>query len=161
MNKTNLYIFSVFISLIFSSCNDDEVNEPNDEEYIEYSIDNGDSILITVDINAVFDGLNFNLHTPDADCFRVIGYLPNPYELGIYDTYYITGEAPVNTGFVITASSSECTPAFTNYAQDVVYTLNNWGEPGEYIDITFDGTILDIDFNNYNISGVIHVIRDE
>lgn len=52
-------------------------------------------------------------------------------------------------------------PGISNYAQNIVYTLSNWGEPGEFIDSIFDGTIKDIDFNNYNISGVIHVIRDE
>ncbi|MEO1030224.1 MAG: hypothetical protein AAFX55_02410 [Bacteroidota bacterium] len=128
-------------------------------EFIEYSIDSGDSILITEDISVVFNGPNFNLQT--TDCFSVIGYLPNPYDLGIYDTYYITGELPINTGFVIISNSGECSPALTNASQDVVYTLNSWGEPGGYIDINFNGTIRDLDFNFYNISGVIHVIRDE
>jgi hypothetical protein len=131
-------------------------------EFIEYTIDDGDNILITEDISVVFNGANLSIQTPDG-CFNIIGYLPNPYVLGIYDTYTITGELPVNTGFVIVGGGDNgCMPRITNAGQDVVFTLNNWGEVGEYIHVNFNGTVRDLpDLNPYTITGVIHVIRDE
>ena len=129
-------------------------------EFIEYSIDNGEVNFITEDISVVVQGDFLNIQTPD-NCFNVIGYIPEPNISGIYDTYIITGELPVNTGFVI-VMSDECSPGgITNAGQDVVFTLNSWGEVGEYIHVNFNGTARDLDFNFYEISGIIHVIRDE
>ena len=155
-NQFKATLLLIFLSVLIS-CETEDDNQENDQEFIEYTIDNEDSVLITENISASYDPNELYIQDQD-NCFILYGYLPNPYNLGIYETYIFTGEAPINTGFVILSS---CQPGITNGGQDIVFSLNNWGEAGEYIDVNFSGTFLDLDFNQHTITGMTHVLRDQ
>ncbi|MBC3847445.1 hypothetical protein H8K90_13700 [Winogradskyella echinorum] len=148
-------IFLVVLSLLISCETEDDIQD-NEPEYIEYTIDDEDSVLITENISATYNPNELYIRDQD-NCFTLYGFLPDPYNLGEYDTYIVTGEAPINTGFFITRP---CLMGITNL-QDIVFTLNNWGEPGEYIDVNFSGTFLNGDLNQHSITGALHVLRDE
>jgi hypothetical protein len=132
------------------------------EEFIEYSIDNGDQTsLIISDINAYFLEVGPNLDIPTLtingynestnDGIYMYGQLnPDPY-VGTYD--YLDFNDVDDTGFDI----SEFLGQMEN--NTIVYNLENLGGVGEYIDISFSGT-YDNNSGTHTIVGTVHVFRD-
>ena len=42
----------------------------------------------------------------------------------------------------------------------IIFNLNNFGEVGTYVDITFSGAYENIDGESQTITGAVHVLRD-
>ncbi|MEF3079904.1 carboxypeptidase-like regulatory domain-containing protein [Winogradskyella poriferorum] len=133
-------------------------------EFIEYTIDDGESTFIFENISANFytDSPNYPDPTLDifassndqGNCYYMYGALNDPDYLGTYDNY-IFDPGTNDTGFFI----GEC----INVAQEsnnIIYNLTALGEVGEYIDINFSGSYEDWNGNAHNINGVVHVLRD-
>ncbi len=132
------------------------------EEFIEYSIDNGNvTLFILSDINANFLEMGPNLDIPTLTIngydqttntgIYMYGQLyPDPY-VGTYD--YLDFSDPADTGFDIT----EFLGQMEN--NTIVYNLENLGDVGEYIDISFSGT-YDNNSGTHTIVGTVHVLRD-
>ena len=133
-------------------------------EFIEYTIDDGDSELIFENIYASFyaDG-GQNTNGPSIDisasnndqgsCFYLFSALNEGDYLGSYDT--LDWNEPNDTGFFI----GECIN-MSNIDNNVIYNLTSLGEVDEYIDINFSGSYLDYNDQPHTITGVIHVLRD-
>ena len=132
------------------------------EEFIEYSIDNGNQTLfIMSDITTILFEMGPDVNIPvliissynetTNTGIYMLGQLnPDPY-VGTYD--YLDFNDPADTGFDITE--------FLGQMQNntIVYNLENLGDVGEYIDITFSGT-YDDNSGTHTIVGTVHVLRD-
>lgn len=131
-------------------------------EFIQYSIDNGDSVIVFENIYANFypDSPNYNGPAvniggsgSDGNCFYLEGRLSEePYE-GTYA--FFDWNDNTDTGFNI----AECIN-MSNINNNVTYNLTTIGQIGEYIDVNFSGSYEDYDGNPRTISGVVHVLRD-
>lgn len=134
-------------------------------EFIEYTIDDGESVFIFENISANFDPSGGNYPGPYIDifasnnnqdnCFYMLGVLNDPDYLGTYDTFIFDGTVSGNIGFFI----GEC----LNVGPDnnnIIYNLTSLGDIGEYIDINFSGSYEDYQGIPHTINGVVHVLRD-
>lgn len=133
-------------------------------EFIQYTIDNEDSVFIFENLSANFysDGQNqsdgptidiFGNGNNDTNtCFYMLGALNDPDYLGTYDTYDFTEG---DKGFFI----GECVDV-PNTNNTINYNLSALGEVGEYIDVNFTGSYEDSNGNPRTITGVVHVLRD-
>ncbi|WP_426429343.1 hypothetical protein ACPX19_07245 [Winogradskyella sp. HB-48] len=134
-------------------------------EFIEYTIDDGESVFIFENISANFDPSGGNYPGPYIDifasnnnqdnCFYMLGVLNDPDYLGTYDTFIFDGTVSGNIGFFI----GEC----LNVGPDnnnIIYNLTSLGDIGEYIDINFSGSYEDYQGIPHTITGVVHVLRD-
>jgi hypothetical protein len=153
------YTFTTPITNIgtISACN--SINE-----FIEYTIDDGESVLIFENIYASFypeGGPNTNGPSIDISassngqntCFYLFSVLNEDDYLGTYDTLDWT--EPNDTGFFI----GECIN-MSNTDNNVIYNLTSAGDVDEYIDINFNGSYLDYNGQPHTITGVVHVLRD-
>ncbi|WP_439151590.1 carboxypeptidase-like regulatory domain-containing protein [Winogradskyella sp.] len=133
-------------------------------EFIEYAIDDGDSVLIFENIYASFyaeggqntNGPSIDISASSNDqgtCFYLFSALNEGDYLGTYDSLDWT--EPNDTGFFI----GECIN-MSNEDNNIIYNLTSLGEVDEYIDINFSGTYLDYNNEPHSITGVIHVLRD-
>lgn len=133
-------------------------------EFIQYTVDDTDELLITANIQANFmpTGGNFdnNLNISgqrdsgtNNGCFYLFGVLDDAPHTGTYD--YINFEAGSDTGINI----SECIGISENN-NNITYNVTALGDVGEYIDINFSGSYEDFNGNPHTIAGVIHVLRD-
>ncbi|WP_339624910.1 hypothetical protein [uncultured Winogradskyella sp.] len=133
-------------------------------EFIQYTIDDGDTVFSIDDISANFylDGQNSNGPTLDifgsgnatgTTCFYMYGALNDPEYLGTYDSYSFNN--PNDTGFFI----GECL-SVSDTNNNIVYNLSALGDVGDYIDINFSGTYEDFNGLAHTITGVVHVLRD-
>ncbi|MBV7269496.1 hypothetical protein [Winogradskyella luteola] len=133
-------------------------------EFIQYTIDDGDSVLLFENFSAAF---NENLNSSSApsidivgrgnnqvDCFYLNGRLDNSNYLGTYD--HINYDILNDTGFFI----GECI-SISDENNSIIYNLSAIGEIGEYIDINFSGSYEDNNGNPHTINGVVHVLRDQ
>ncbi len=163
----------LILSLCLLSCNDEELEEQNNQEFIEYNIDEEESILILTDINASFNpnGVNpwTNSSLPILDiftfqndyniCFRIQGFLND----SDYFDSYVYNDFENDTGFMLDDFDwVECDDIFdisTNI--NITFNLSAIGEVGEFIDINFNGSYEDFDGNTRTINGIVHVLRDE
>ena len=133
-------------------------------EFIEYTIDNEDSVLIFENINANFSPDGPNANGPSIDifgssndqqnCFYMFGVLNDPDYLGTYSNYSFTGGTS-DVGFFI----GECL-SVADENNNIIYNLTSLGEVGEYIDINFSGSYEDWDGIPRTITGTVHVLRD-
>ncbi|WP_299366376.1 hypothetical protein [Winogradskyella sp.] len=133
-------------------------------EFIEYTINDEESVLIFENIGANFyiDGQG-QTEAPSLDifgndinqdnCFYLYAVLNDPDYLGTYDS--LDWSVMNDTGFFI----GECLN-ISSENNAITYNLNALGEMGEYIDINFSGTYEDFQGNTHTITGVVHVIRD-
>ncbi len=133
-------------------------------EFIQYTVDDTDELLITANIQASFmpTGGNFdnNLNISgqrdsgtNNGCFYLFGVLDDAPHTGTYD--HINFEAVSDTGINI----SECIGISENN-NNITYNVTALGDVGEYIDINFSGSYEDFNGNPHTIAGVIHVLRD-
>lgn len=133
-------------------------------EFIQYTVDDTDELLITANIQASFmpTGGNFdnNLNISgqrdsgtNNGCFYLFGVLDDAPHTGTYD--HINFEAGSDTGINI----SECIGISENN-NNITYNVTALGDVGEYIDINFSGSYEDFNGNPHTIAGVIHVLRD-
>lgn len=163
----------LMLSLCLVSCNNDELEQQNNQEFIEYNIDEEESVIILTDINASFNpnGINswtnsslpvLDIYTFQNDyntCFRIQGFLNNSDYLDSYIYYQFEGD----TGFMLDDFDwVECSAMFnisTNI--NITFNVSAIGEIGEFIDINFNGSYEDYDGNMHTINGIVHVLRDE
>lgn len=133
-------------------------------EFIQYTIDDGDSVFVIDNISANFylAGQGQTTDNPslyifgdsnDGNCFYIQGVLNETNLLGTYDNHDFNELD--DTGFFI----GECI-SVSDTNNNIVYNLNALGNVGEYIDINFSGDYEDYDGNPHTINGVIHVLRD-
>ncbi|NRB84966.1 MAG: hypothetical protein HRU49_14535 [Winogradskyella sp.] len=134
-------------------------------EFIQYTIDGGDSVIIFENISANFYQSNPNSSTPTIDifasnndqenCFYMYGALNDPDYLGTYDNYTFQGGTTDDTGFFI----GECL-SVSDENNNITYNLSTLENVGEYIDINFSGDYQDYNGDPHTITGVVHVLRD-
>ena len=133
-------------------------------EFIEYTIDGEESVLIFENIGAYFytegqgqtagPSLDIFANTPNQEsCFYLYGILNDPEYLGTYDS--LNWDVTNDTGFFL----GECL-SVANTNNNIVYNLTALGDTGEYIDINFSGSYEDYQGNPHTITGVVHVLRD-
>ncbi|WP_299124992.1 hypothetical protein [uncultured Winogradskyella sp.] len=135
-------------------------------EFIQYTIDDGETIFIIDGIQTGFsevsDAVNgprlnisgFGNSTGNNTCFYLMGVLDDTNYEGTYDTF--DWNDPNDTGFNI----QECIN-MSNTNNNIVYNLTSFGGVGEYIDINFSGDYEDYDGNPHTINGIVHVFRDQ
>ncbi|WP_353779608.1 hypothetical protein [Winogradskyella sp. 3972H.M.0a.05] len=134
-------------------------------EFIQFTLDNDDNVLILDNIYATFTENSPNINGPsiqiqgfsDIDnnlCFYLDSRLNESPYLGTYDHY--DWNDPNDTGFNLI----ECF-FMSNENNNVIYNLNTLGEVGEYIDINFSGDYEDFLGNPHTITGIIHALRDQ
>lgn len=136
-------------------------------EFIQYTIDNEDTVFIIDNIEGTFytDSPNYNgpvvnISGFGADqgndtCFYMLGKLDETTYEGTYDYYDWNNIDDNDTGFNL----QECFD-MTNVNNNITYNLTSLGAVGEYIDINFSGTYEDFNGNAHTINGVVHVLRD-
>jgi hypothetical protein len=133
-------------------------------EFIQYTIDDNDTVFIFDYLSANFYTTSPNTNGPSIDifgsgndqmdCIYINGILNDPDYLGTYDSLDFND---INdTGFFI----GECINV-SNTNNNITYNLTTLGAVGEYIDINFSGDYEDDNGNPHTISGVIHVYRDQ
>ena len=134
------------------------------EEFIQYSIDDGETLYFLENINVTFepDGNppTLSIYGSSNDntqnnCFYFYGLLETTYPN--YEGLYNNIEWNSSTsGFTL----SECQD-ISNTNNLIEYNLSSFGNAsGEYIDINFGGDYEDYQGVAHTITGVIHVKRD-
>ena len=134
------------------------------EEFIQYSIDDGETLYFLENINVTFepDGNPPTLtiygssnDNTQNNCFYFYGLLETTYPN--YEGLYNNIEWNSSTsGFTL----SECQD-ISNTNNLIEYNLSSFGNAsGEYIDINFGGDYEDYQGVAHTITGVIHVKRD-
>ncbi len=135
-----------------SACN-------NVEEFIQYSIDDGQIEYIVSNINVSVQSDFIDIQYFDNDqswdtCFWIRGNLDSNYPNfeGMYSFNY------QNTGLFFTEG---CPVYPSEVNNEITFNLSSFGNSvGEYIDINFGGDYEDYQGVSHTISGVIHVKRD-
>ncbi|MDA9875337.1 carboxypeptidase-like regulatory domain-containing protein [Flavobacteriaceae bacterium] len=135
-----------------SACN-------NVEEFIQYSIDDGQIEYIVSNINVSVQSDFIDIQYFDNDqswdtCFWIRGNLDSNYPNfeGMYSFNY------QDTGLFFTES---CPVYPSEVNNEITFNLSSFGNSvGEYIDINFGGNYEDNQGVSHTISGVIHVKRD-
>ena len=133
-------------------------------EFIQYTIDDGDSVYLVDNISANFYNESPNTTGPTLDifasgndqttCFYLFSRLDETNYEGTYD--YLDWNNPNDTGFNI----EECI-GISNTNNNIIYNLTSLGVVGEYIDINFSGSYEDFNNQTHTITGIIHVLRDQ
>ncbi|MFD2725227.1 carboxypeptidase-like regulatory domain-containing protein [Hyunsoonleella rubra] len=133
-------------------------------EFIQYTVDDTDELLVTTNIQASFmatggnsdNSLNISGQTESGTskgCFYLFGTLNDAPHTGTYDT--LDFQDMNDTGIFI----GECISISENN-NNIMYNVTALGNVGEYIDINFSGSYEDRQGNPHTITGVIHVLRD-
>lgn len=130
-------------------------------EFIQYTIDDEETVLIAEDIYAARyvnnSGQNLVINngwSSDENCFILKGRLNDPEYAG---TYNHVPQSSQEKGFYYYSLCDN----IPNTENNSVYNLTSIGTLGEYIDLNFSGTFLGTDGNTHTISGIIHVLRDQ
>jgi hypothetical protein len=134
------------------------------EEFIQYSIDDGETLYFLENINVSFEP-DGNLPTltiygssndnTQNNCFYFYGLLETTYPNyeGVYNNIDWNSST---SGFTL----NECQD-ISNTNNLIEYNLSSFGNgSGEYIDINFGGNYEDYQGVAHTITGVIHVKRD-
>ncbi|TBN14565.1 hypothetical protein [Hyunsoonleella pacifica] len=134
-------------------------------EFIQYTIDNTDELLITTNIQASFMASGGNVNNSLSisgqressgntnGCFYLFGVLNDAPHTGTYDNLNFDSEN--DTGINI----SECL-GISGDNNTIIYNVTALGAVDEYIDINFSGSYEDFNGNPHTITGIIHVLRD-
>ena len=135
------------------------------EEFIQYSIDNGETnFFVSSNIESSFQLSNPNYDSPmlyvysstnDFECFYIMGLLNDSPYVGEYGYYNYNSQDQLGFNF------SECLNVGEQTENNIQFQLNSLGEVGQYIDIEFSGDYLDWSGNPHTIVGTVHVLRDE
>ncbi len=134
-------------------------------EFIEYTIDDGESVLFFDNIGANYYGvgqgqvdgpsLDIFANSPnDNNCFYLWAVLNSPDSLGTYDS--LEWNVQNDTGMFI----GECL-SMSDTNNTITYNLTALGNVGQYIDINFNGSYEDFNGDQHTINGIIHVLRDQ
>ena len=126
------------------------------EEFVTYQVDNGNTVTQYFDINAGMNSVNslqagYNNQTNDY--WFSIGVIDqtNP----IVAVTYLSPIASLSFGDNLYST------VVGGLGQNIELNISTIGEVGEYIDMNFTGTFVDLTTAvEHNISGTIHVIRD-
>jgi len=134
------------------------------DEFIQYAIDDEDTVYLFDQISANFYTDSPNAFGPTIDifassndqqnCFYMQGILNDPDYEGTYD--YLDFNDANDTGFFI----GECL-SVSDTNNTIIYNLTSLGGVSEYIDINFNGSYEDNNNVPHTITGVVHVLRDE
>jgi hypothetical protein len=122
-------------------------------EFISYQIDSGSPVMILTNINAatVISGTGFTIS----------GGLNSPVGGA---SIYISGSTNIPGLYTTAEFSIEGTLGLidSGITNTVQFNLSNFGNIGEYIDLTFNGTYEDgqVAGITHTISGTVHVLRD-
>jgi hypothetical protein len=117
------------------------------DEFISYQIDNQPTVYLIGQLESGTDGPDYmwvSGYNEDEGGLNVSGNTQTP---GIYNTDI----------FSIEGNQVYIHDGMTN---DVVFTLTQFGPPGDWIDMTFNGTYNTPDNVTHTITGVVHVQRD-
>ncbi|MEO2061324.1 MAG: carboxypeptidase-like regulatory domain-containing protein [Mesonia sp.] len=135
------------------------------EEFIQYSIDNGETnFFVSSNIESSFQLSNPNYDSPmlyvysstnDFECFYIMGLLNDSPHVGEYGYYNYNSQDQLGFNF------SDCLDVGEQTENNIQFQLNSLGEVGQYIDIEFSGDYLDWSGNPHTIVGTVHVLRDE
>ncbi len=123
-------------------------------EFISYQIDSNPAVIMVTNINAFSGGIQGapigGMTISATDPTGGIYFMGNTIIPGLYTA----------TDFSIEGGGIGYIAATTT--NTVQFNLTNFGNVGEYIDMTFNGTYLDaqIATQSHTITGTIHVIRD-
>ncbi|WP_299114399.1 carboxypeptidase-like regulatory domain-containing protein [uncultured Winogradskyella sp.] len=140
-------------------------------EFIQYSIDNNNSVIDTDIYSANFNtnGGTFPLLSilsnlisdPDGFILFRFNLSDNPSYTGEY-MLEVGGDSGSNTNRLsLTMENASILLFYPNFNSDVIGNITSFGEVGEYIDINFSGTYEDYFGDPHTITGVVHVLRDE
>ena len=139
------------------------------DEYIQVSADNGAlGKMFLSNINAKLQphpmtGQYFLFITSEGNegFFQLYGNLfPDPPYTGTYP--YHDPNNPTIPGLDFQAAfDGEVIRPYFNNDNNITYEITNIGGVNEYIDIIFSGDFIDEWGNNRNVSGTVHVIRQE
>lgn len=134
-------------------------------EFIQYTVDDTEELLITTNIQATFmptggnsdNNLNISGQRDGGGtsngCFYLFGTLNDAPHTGTYDSLDFENQS--DTGIFI----GECLSMSQNN-NNITYNVTALGAVGKYIDINFSGSYEDFNGNPHSITGVIHVLRD-
>ncbi|MFK7833513.1 MAG: hypothetical protein AB8B52_09565 [Winogradskyella sp.] len=134
-------------------------------EFIQYTIDDEDTVIIIDGIQAGFSEDSPNSNSPSINvsgfggdggnntCFYMFGALDSTNYEGSYNN--LDWNNTNDTGFNI----EECIQ-MSQTNNNVIYNLTSLGAVGEYIDINFGGTYEDFNGMPHTVNGVVHVLRD-
>ncbi|WP_299114397.1 hypothetical protein [uncultured Winogradskyella sp.] len=132
-------------------------------EFIQYTIDDGDSVFLIDNIDASF------YTTGDMIPRLGISSYSNDQEFGFYFQFRLNDNPPYTGEYMANGfgdaigfgSESQDLPFFEQNADtDVISNITSFGEVGEYIDVNFSGNFVDFDGTIRSVTGVIHVLRD-
>ena len=133
-------------------------------EFIQYTIDDGDSVLFTDNIST-----SFYINGDMIPRLSISSY-SNNQQLGFYFQYRLNDNPPYTGEYMVTgfggdigfASESQDLPFFGDDPNnDVISYITNFGDVGEYIDVNFSGNFEDLNGVMRSVTGIIHVLRDE
>lgn len=135
-------------------------------EFIQYTIDDSETVFIFDNISAGFYPNSPNYPGPGIDifasnnddnqnCYYMYGILNDPDYLGSYGNFNDFNGTSGETGFFI----GECINMSGNN-NNITYNVTSIGELGEYIDINFSGNYEDFNGEAHSIIGIVHVLRD-
>jgi hypothetical protein len=116
-------------------------------EFISYQIDGNPTVFLIAGINANQDANYFFISASDP---------ASPNGFSIFSNTTIPGTYS-SAEFSVYGSAFSINPQMPN---DVVFQLTDYGNPGEYIDLTFSGTYFGSDSLTHTITGTAHVIRN-
>lgn len=118
-------------------------------EYITYTIDSDPSVFVFAPIYCV----------AGADTIYLSGVSTNGGWVELYSSTQTLG----SHNYDYTTGMALYIPEGINWHESpsIIFNLNNFGEVGAYVDITFSGTYEDYDNVSHTISGAAHALRDQ
>ncbi|MDH7911867.1 hypothetical protein [Winogradskyella sp. SYSU M77433] len=133
-------------------------------EFIQYTIDDGDSVLFTDNIST-----SFYINGDMIPRLSISSY-SNNQQFGFYFQFRLNDNPPYTGEYTVTGfndaigfgSESQELPFFGDDPNnDVTSYITNFGDVGEYIDVNFSGNFMGLDGNLHSVVGVIHTLRNE
>ena len=133
-------------------------------EFIQYTIDDGDSVLFTDNIST-----SFYINGDMIPRLSISSY-SNNQQFGFYFQFRLNDNPPYTGEYTVTGfndaigfgSESQELPFFGDDPNnDVISYITNFGDVGEYIDVNFSGNFMGLDGNLHSVVGVIHALRNE
>ena len=133
-------------------------------EFIQYTIDDGDSVLFTDNISA-----SFYINGDLIPRLSISSY-SNNQQFGFYFQYRLNDNPPYTGEYMVTgfgddigfASESQDLPFYdASPTNTVISNITTLGNIGDYIDVNFSGDFEDLNGVMRSVTGIIHILRDE